>query len=442
MEFFSKVFSWFADLSSKLPVIDFKAYFITVLLTILVAGIIVAVTFLGSGAYKLRKACLRINKYLSKIQVLRDDNIQDFINQCFTSNIPASLKDAWIAYVQVRFGFPSEIVSLKNVYEREVSSKRGIRPFIFLAVGLISLAVFAFWGYGTLDKIDMSVIHFFGLLLVGVVFLILMLIEKKITKACYDTFYIMQEELDVKVDIQVERNYATDSSPLSDLAVMVDAIIARNTEKIIDITEEMNAADETAMESVVNEIPIDTGKTPIETLIDIETAMSANNEEEADKVKPESKPDEELNETPSVEEIKEETVSQENVPVKEETKDVQQTEAPVYSEPVQPVLRTAEYYEEQFNNYLAEAPAVQETPIDPASIYQDMIPIVGSVKQETPKKRAGMRLGKKKVELSSLNVEDVLMGSDFSEVEYDEESQSEEQPKPKKRGRPPKNANK
>lgn len=441
MEFFSKAFSWFADISSKLPVIDFKSYFIVVLLTILVAGIIVALTYLGSGAYKLRSACVRINKYLSKIQVLRDDNIQEFINQCFTSKLPASLKDSWIAYVQVRFGFPSEIVSVKNVYEKEVSAKRGIRPFIFLACGLIILAVFAFWGFGTLDKIDMSVIHFFGLLFVGVIFLLLMLLEKKITKSCYETFYKMQEELDVKVDIQVERNYATDSSPLSDLAVMIDAIIARNTAKIVDLTDEMNAADESAVEESVNEIPSVVGKTPIETLIDIETAMSDSEDVSQEKtvsenvpeeVKPVNEPKEEI---PSSKE--ENTISEEPQPQPEPVQ-----EHPVYEEPVQTNYRTAEYYEQQFNNFLAEESAVTETPVDPSAIYQDMIPIIGSVKQDAPKKRAGMRLGKKKVELGSLNVEDVLMGSDFSEVEEDEDSQAEEQPKPKKRGRPPKNANK
>jgi len=456
MEFFSKVFTWFANLSAKLPQIDYKSYFIVVLVTIAVAGIIIAFTYFDSRAYRLKRACKKIITYLSKVESIDDDNLADFINQCITAKIPASLRDSWLEYLNVRFGFPSEFVSDKNVYDKEVKTAKGVRPKLFLAIGLIILAIFAFWGFGTLDGIGMSVIHFFGLVLVAVVYLLLVLFNKRIEKDTYEVFYQMQEELDVKVDLQVEKNYATDSSPLSELATMVDEIIARNTAKIVDITEEMNSKDDETIQSTLEQ-----HETPIETLIAIEEAIENKNNVEVkeedtqpvqvsiDDIKPiesvqEDQPmvdnptDETIKET-----VKEETLVEENHDevVQESTEEQPKEEKKEIIEPIiDDIIKVmvADKVQSFNDNKNSEVePAQQISPTEeveplqnddnPMSMYQDLIPVASQSKKEKLAPKKGMRIGKK-VGLASLDVEDVLMGSDFSEVEGEEEDEEDEEP--------------
>ena len=62
MEFFSKAFTWFAELSQKLPQIDYKTYFIVVLAAIVGTAVIVGLTLLGSNCRKIRTASKRIIK--------------------------------------------------------------------------------------------------------------------------------------------------------------------------------------------------------------------------------------------------------------------------------------------------------------------------------------------------------------------------------------------
>ena len=118
MEFFSKAFTWLADLSAKLPAIEFKTYFFVVVGIILGVGLVVGLTFFGSGAYKLKVACKKIIKYLAEVECIDDDTARDFTNQCFSAKVPQTLRDTWVQYLGVRFGYPSDMVSEKEVYDK------------------------------------------------------------------------------------------------------------------------------------------------------------------------------------------------------------------------------------------------------------------------------------------------------------------------------------
>ncbi len=273
MEIFRKAFDWLADLSAKLPAIDLKTYFIVVVAIIAGVGVIIGLTFFGSRAFKLKKACKKIVKYLSNVDAIDDDNLADFVNQCFSIKAPQSLRDAWVEYLNVRFGFPSEIVSQQKVLDQEIKKVKDIRANVFVGIALILLAIFAFWGFGTLDSISMSVIHCAGLLLAGVGYLVLVVLNRSQIKKTTTAFALMQEELDVKVYLQVEKNYATDSSPLNELAAMVDEIVARNTSKIVDITDELNQEDLSTLQE-------DDHATPIESLIAFEEEQEQAQEEQ------------------------------------------------------------------------------------------------------------------------------------------------------------------
>ncbi len=252
VEFFEKAFNWLANISARLPKIDFKTYFIVVVAVIVGIGVIIALTYFGSRARKLINASKKIEKYLANVDQIDDDNVSDFTAHCFSSKAPQSLRDSWVQYLGVRFGYPSDIVSDKNVYEKIVKKNKDYRSGIYLAIALIVLGVFAFWGYGTIEAIAMSVVHFVGLVSIGVTYLVLIIINRKQSKRCLEMFEDMQEDLDAKVNLQVESNYATDSSPLAELSGLVEEIIARNTAKAVDEEQEY-ALEQTPIEALIEE---------------------------------------------------------------------------------------------------------------------------------------------------------------------------------------------
>jgi len=263
MGFLEKVFDFIANLSTMMPDINFKFYFIVVVGVLLGIFIICCIAFLDSRMFRLQIACKKISKFLNEVECVDDDNAGIFTEKCFTK-VPQSLRDAWVEYSGVRFGYPSEIISDKNVFDKELDKTGDIRAKIFLGIGLFVLAFFAFWGYGKLEKNEIGVIQLVGLIILAVCYIGLVVINKKIIKKSLDIFETTQEELDAKVDMQIEKDFATDSSPLVELASLVDEIIGRNTEK--EIIEQEN-------------------ETPIESLIRSQMNDASNSEEEINEEK-------------------------------------------------------------------------------------------------------------------------------------------------------------
>ncbi len=348
VEFFEKAFNWLADVSSKLPKIDFQIFFIVVAAVLFGLGIVFAFTYLGSKSFKLIKASKKIQKYLEGVDTVDDDNVSDFTAHCFSAKAPQALRDSWVQYLGVRFGYPSDIVSDKNVYDKTVKKNKDYRAGIYLCVSLVLLAIFAFWGYGTLDKTGIGTVHFISLVVIGLMYLFLILINRAQNKRCLEAFDAMQEDLDAKVNLQVEKNYATDSSPLSELAGMVEEIIARNTSKAIDVDEEQESVQEPTpiealieqeeqCESVAEETPIE--EAPVEELTKEpteEVAQETENEVESEEVQDlelieETEPiqeEETVEESAEAEEAQEETAEEnaEEQPLEEETVEEQSIE--------------------------------------------------------------------------------------------------------------------
>lgn len=351
MEFFEKAFNWLANISARLPKIDFKTYFIVVVAVIVGIGVIIALTYFGSRARKLINASKKIEKYLANVDQIDDDNVSDFTAHCFSSKAPQSLRDSWVQYLGVRFGYPSDIVSDKNVYEKIVKKNKDYRSGIYLAIALIVLGVFAFWGYGTIEAIAMSVVHFVGLVAIGVTYLVLIIINRKQSKRCLEVFEDMQEDLDAKVNLQVESNYATDSSPLAELSGLVEEIIARNTAKAVDEEQEY------ALE-----------QTPIEALIE-----ETEDEESADEDGEEAQSDEgiEDQEDGAVEQTIDELIASEPQDADEEpAKVAEQTDEQADEEPVEDTDETVEEEPVQ-DEEPEEVEEVQEPVVDEQEPIED-----------------------------------------------------------------------
>lgn len=379
VEFFENAFNWLADVSSKLPKIDFQIFFIATVAVLFGLGIVFAFTYLGSKVFKLTKASKKIQKYLEGVDTVDDDNVSDFTAHCFSSKAPQALRDSWVQYLGVRFGYPSDIVSEKNVYDKTVKKNKDYRAGIYLCVSLVLLAIFAFWGYGTLDKIGIGTAQFIGLAVIGLMYLFLILINRAQNKRCLEAFDAMQEDLDAKVNLQVEKNYATDSSPLSELAGMVEEIIARNTSKAIDVDEEQETVQEPTPiealieqeeqnESVAEETPVEETEEPTE-----ETPVEeTENEVEAEEVQ-ELEPAEETDEAiePQTEEVEETEPIQEEESVEEsaEAEEAQEESAEenVEEQPLEEVVEEEQPLDEE-QETLEET---QEQPIEETEEVQE-----------------------------------------------------------------------
>lgn len=383
VEFFEKAFNWLADVSSKLPKIDFQIFFIATVAVLFGLGIVFAFTYLGSKVFKLIKASKKIQKYLEGVDTVDDDNVSDFTAHCFSSKAPQALRDSWVQYLGVRFGYPSDIVSDKNVYDKTVKKNKDYRAGIYLCVSLVLLAIFAFWGYGTLDKTGIGTAQFIGLAVIGLMYLFLILINRAQNKRCLEAFDAMQEDLDAKVNLQVEKNYATDSSPLSELAGMVEEIIARNTSKAIDVDEEQETVQEPTpiealiekeeqSESVAEETPIEAVEELTEDEVEEATVEENENEvatEEAQEAEPVEEPEEAIE--PHTEEVEETEPIQEEESVEEsaEAEEAQEERAEenVEEQPLEEVVEEAQPLDEK-QETLEET---QEQPIEETEEVQE-----------------------------------------------------------------------
>lgn len=358
MEFFEEAFHWLAGVSEKLPVVDIKMFFIVVLSVISGIGVITAFTLLGSHARKLYVSSKKIRKYLANVDAVDDDNVSDFTAHCFSKKTPQQLRDAWVQYLGVRFGYPSDIVSDSAVYDKFVKKNKDVRSGVFLAISLILLGLFAFWGYGTLQDAKMGVVHLAALVLIGVIYLVLVILARKQNQRCLETFEAMQEDLDAKVNLQIESNYATDSSPLQELNALVEEIIARNTAKAVDIDE--------------NE------QTPIEALI--EQKMKEQSETEEDE---QESIDEILNaQEEEVEEITQEESDQTQTEIEEGDQEAaeQQHIDELLQEQEEEVEQKAEEEDEQTEQVLDEQ--LEEEVVEPQEAVEEQEEIVPENEEE------------------------------------------------------------
>ena len=446
VEFFEKAFNWLAELSSKMPAIDFKTYFIVVVAVIVGIGVIVALTYFGSRARKLIGASKKIEKYLANVDQVDDDNVSDFTAHCFSSKAPQPLRDSWVQYLGVRFGYPSDVVSDGNVYEKVVKKNKDYRSGIYLAIALLVLGFFAFWGFGTLTANEMGVIHFVGLVAIAVVFLVLVIINRKQSKKCLEVFEDMQEDLDAKVNLQVESNYATDSSPLAELSGMVEEIIARNTAKAVDAEQEY-ALEQTPIEALIEEKTEEEKSAQIEEESAEETPdeedgtveqtideLIASEPQDADEepVQVEEQVDEVADEEPV--ENTDETVEEEPVQ-DEDTEETEEVEEPVIDEQESTEdEQSAEKNEEiesteEPETEDVEAPVAEESVEEPAEEYEPVEDTETEAVEETVEEPEEQESEESSAEESTEEVEEQETESvdeDAQETEETEESEDED----------------
>lgn len=354
MEVLNQIFDILTKASSELPKIEVGTFFIIAVCGIILLGLIVGLTYCSSSAAKFRRACQKVVKYLSSVDEINDDNAENFTASCFGKSAPETLRNSWLQYLGVRFGYPSEVISESAVFDKEVKRTRNIRANVFIAIALIVVAVFAFWSLGSNPSVEMGAIVALGLIVSGIVYLILTVIGKKQYTKARDLFYDMEDDLDAKVDFHVEKDYAMDSSPLLEITAILDEIIAKNTAKVVNYDDVKQAVEEKEALEKANEESVEEVSEPEEVVEETAELEEAPEEETED-----ATPIEEL-----IEETPEETVEEDDVPAEveetEETAEVEETAETIETEetePVENVPETEETVEEVEENSVEETPA-------------------------------------------------------------------------------------
>lgn len=229
MDFFRTIFDGLVGLSEKFPSAEVGVFAIAAFVALVLVAVVIGLTFLGSGAAKFKSACRRVLAYLDDEQSVGDDNVADFTAECFGAKTPSALREAWVQFLGVRFGYPSEIISEQGVFEKAVKRGVSLRANIYIGVALIVTAFFAFWGLGSIGTAGVGVVLCCGLLLAAVGYIVLVVVARKQYDSALDMFREMQDALDAKVVLQVERDYSADASPLLDIASVLEGIVSRNT---------------------------------------------------------------------------------------------------------------------------------------------------------------------------------------------------------------------
>ena len=265
MDFFKTIFDGLVGLSEKLPSVEVGAFAVAAFVALILAAVVIGLTFLGSGAARFTSACRRVLAYLDDESAVTDDNVADFTAECFGAKAPAALRDGWVQFLGVRFGYPGEIVSESGVFDKAVKRRVSLRANIFIGVALILTALFAFWGLGAIGTAGVGVVLCGGLLLAAVGYIVLVVVARKQYDAALAMFREMQDALDAKVMLQVERDYSADASPLIEIASVLEGIVSRNTARPapdFDFSVKEDAAD-AATESDDSRGAETEGETPV-----------------------------------------------------------------------------------------------------------------------------------------------------------------------------------
>ena len=224
MSFFNSIFDGLTELSQKLPEINIQTFYIIVFVALGAVAAIIGLTFFAAAAYKMRRACSKVLSYLENEDVIGDDNAAGFTSACFGAKAPAAMREAWVSYLGVRFGYPSEVMD-SSVFDKEVKHPDSVRANVYISVALILTALFTFWGLGAMGTAEVGVVLCLGLLIAAVGYLVLWLVARSEYKTAAKKYAAMQDALDAKVNLSVE----------------MDGIVARNTARPAPTEEEVAA---------------------------------------------------------------------------------------------------------------------------------------------------------------------------------------------------------
>lgn len=280
------------------------------------------------------KYAASVSKYLQDNGEVNEGNLAPFTDTCFGEKAPAAYKEGWAAFVESRFGYPSECFD-KAKCVKPVKTKKSVKAKGFLAASAVLFAVAAGFATSFARAAVAFAIPVVALVCYWIICAKAFKLDKKLSAEEEAAFDALMEDLDANVALQQYFDYQRDTSDLSELS---DAI-----NEIADF--ENNKPD-------VQPSPVEeTEEAPAE-----EENLFADEEEAA--AEPVEEVEEVVEEAP-IEETVEEEAQEEEAPVEEES-----AEEPAEEEVAEPAAEVEEVAEEAPVEETVEEQVVEEAPAD------------------------------------------------------------------------------
>lgn len=281
------------------------------------------------------KYAASVSKYLQDNGEVNEGNLAPFTDTCFGEKAPAAYKEGWAAFVESRFGYPSECFD-KAKCVKPVKTKKSVKAKGFLAASAVLFAVAAGFATSFTKAAVAFAIPVVALVCYWIICAKAFKLDKKLSAEEEAAFDALMEDLDANVALQQYFDYQRDTSDLSELS---DAI-----NEIADF--ENNKPD-------VQPAPVEETK---EAPAEEEENLFAAEEEAA--AEPVEEVEEVVEEAP-IEETVEEEAQEEEAPVEEES-----VEEPAEEEVAEPAAEVEEVAEEAPVEETVEEQVVEEAPAD------------------------------------------------------------------------------
>lgn len=309
------------------------------------------------------KYAASVSKYLQDNGEVNEGNLAPFTDTCFGEKAPAAYKEGWAAFVDSRFGYPSECFD-KAKCVKPVKTKKSVKAKGFLAASAVLFAVAAGFATNYTRAAVAFAIPVVALVCYWIVCARAFKLDQKLSAEEEAAFDALMEDLDANVALQQYFDYQRDTSDLSELSDAINEIADFENNKPdvqpapVEETEEAPAEEEEnlfAEEEATAE--------PVEEVEEVEEA-----EEEAPVE--ETVEEEVTEEAPVEEEIVEEPAEEEIVEPAEEEVPASTVEEAVEEAPAEEVAQEAQ------EEVVEEAPAPTPEEIKNAQIFKPFMTVL------------------------------------------------------------------
>ncbi|HKL94168.1 MAG TPA: hypothetical protein VJZ69_02670 [Clostridia bacterium] len=256
MNFLDKIYQSLSNLGSKFPPVDATILYVILLCGVLVLAAICGVCYLSTPCFKLGQWSKKITKYLAGISAVNLGNKDSFVAECFGNKCPKLLVLSWQLFESVNYGYPSEFVNEKSVYEKGIKSS-AYPMFLFGTLAVIVIAILGIMlaGVASLNALFIGILLAF--VLAAVLEVLLFVLFRVVRKKTYASFCEMQENLDAKVLFQDMKELVADTKGLSaiadeieKMAINVQKTVLPEIDEIILDKPKVEAVEEVAVEKV------------------------------------------------------------------------------------------------------------------------------------------------------------------------------------------------
>lgn len=169
------------------------------------------------------KYAASVSKYLQDNGEVNEGNLAPFTDTCFGEKAPAAYKEGWAAFVESRFGYPSECFD-KAKCVKPVKTKKSVKAKGFLAASAVLFAVAAGFATSFARAAVAFAIPVVALVCYWIICAKAFKLDKKLSAEEEAAFDALMEDLDANVALQQYFDYQRDTSDLSELSDAINEI--------------------------------------------------------------------------------------------------------------------------------------------------------------------------------------------------------------------------